>query len=550
LDDRRQVDAAHGRRRGFRWLLYFAAFFLLVLLVTSFLVSRHAEPILRARVIQSLATRFKSRVELGEFHVRVLDGLQVEGSDAKLYPLAIDWDLPLFAIHRFAFHTSWSELLRTPMHIQRVSVEGLAINLPPNDQRKQIPGLDRGKNRVSISVGEFDVDDAHLTLGTNRQGKIPLDFKIRHLVLNSIGKDQPMKFQATLINAKPVGDIAATGYFGPFNSETPGDSSVNGSYEFSHADLGTIKGIGGTLSSKGRFSGALNRLVVDGYTDTPDFQLSISGHKVPLHTTFHALVDGTSGDTYLRPVDATLLNSHILASGFVVRTQDRSGHHIVLDVTVDKARIEDLLRVAVRTDPPVMTGAVRLNTKLDLPGGDLPVIEKLRLVGYFDVTGVHFTREEVQKKIDSLSMRGQGKPEEATDDIPDNIRSRMRSNFTLLHSRLTLRDLQYTVPGLMAKMDGVYSLDGNEFDFHGTARLDAKLSQMTTGWKSILLKPVDPFFAKNGAGTEVPIKITGTRSAPKFGLDFGHKDPTDAARSNKSPRAKPDAGLKDTAPVR
>ena len=46
---------------------------------------------------------------------------------------------------------------------------------------------------------------------------------------------------------------------------------------------------------------------------------------------------------------------------------------------------------------------------------------------------------------------------------------------------------------------------------------------MTTGWKSILLKPVDPFFSKDGVGTEIPIRITGTESEPHFGLDFGHK---------------------------
>jgi hypothetical protein len=75
--------------------------------------------------------------------------------------------------------------------------------------------------------------------------------------------------------------------------------------------------------------------------------------------------------------------------------------------------------------------------------------------------------------------------------------------------------------------DGIrfkYSLDGNEFDFHGKARLQAKISHMATGWKSVLLKPVDPFFSKNGAGTELPVKITGTRSEPHFGLDFGRKD--------------------------
>jgi hypothetical protein len=50
----------------------------------------------------------------------------------------------------------------------------------------------------------------------------------------------------------------------------------------------------------------------------------------------------------------------------------------------------------------------------------------------------------------------------------------------------------------------------------------AKLSQTMTGAKSFLLKAFDPFFRKNGQ-TELPIKITGSREHPSFGLDFGHK---------------------------
>ena len=43
---------------------------------------------------------------------------------------------------------------------------------------------------------------------------------------------------------------------------------------------------------------------------------------------------------------------------------------------------------------------------------------------------------------------------------------------------------------------------------------------MVTGWKSFLLKPVNPFFSKQGAGTEVPIRITGTRAKPDIALNF------------------------------
>jgi hypothetical protein len=43
-------------------------------------------------------------------------------------------------------------------------------------------------------------------------------------------------------------------------------------------------------------------------------------------------------------------------------------------------------------------------------------------------------------------------------------------------------------------------------------------------WKSWALKVADPFFHKNGAGAEIPVKVTGTNASPKFGLDIGHRD--------------------------
>ncbi|HVJ09620.1 MAG TPA: hypothetical protein VM554_14680 [Acidisarcina sp.] len=517
------MNAPAQTRHPLLWLLLAVFVLLLAAAVTGVLIlRRHAEPILRARVIESLSARFNSKVELGEFHGEVRDGLLVQGSNLKLYPRAIAWEKPLFAIRRFSFHTSWKELLRTPMHVELVQVEGMELNLPPKDQRSKMPEITHAQEKISIYVHEMDITEAHLTLGTSNPGKLPLEFDISQLVLHTIAQGQPMKFQTTLVNPKPVGDIASSGYFGPFNADSPGDSNVRGSYEFSHADLSTIKGIGGMLSSQGQYSGTLNQITVDGSTETPDFSVSISGHPVPLQTTFHAIVDGTNGDTLLDPVDATLAHSHLIARGRIVRAEDRSGHDIHLHVIVDKARVEDLLRLGVRTDPPVMTGAAQLTTALELPSGDIPVHRKLRLHGRFSIERAHFTNPATQNKIDSLSLRGQGKPKEAAEPNPDDVFSRMKGNFTLRNDRLMLDALQYNVPGLQVNLDGVYSLDGNDFDFHGKARLDARLSHMTTGWKSLLLKPVDPFFAKDGAGTVLPVKITGTRSEPHFGLDFGH----------------------------
>jgi hypothetical protein len=64
-------------------------------------------------------------------------------------------------------------------------------------------------------------------------------------------------------------------------------------------------------------------------------------------------------------------------------------------------------------------------------------------------------------------------------------------------------------------------LRSGEIDFRGTAKLDAKASQMTTGWKSKLLKLADPWLSRDGAGTVLPIVISGTRGQPSFKLDVG-----------------------------
>src|SRR5207249_6415433 len=137
----------------------------------------------------------------------------------------------------------------------------------------------------------------------------------------------------------------------------------------------------------------LGKIVVDGKTDTPDFRIAISGHPVPLHTDFHAVVDGTSGDTYLEPVKAEILHSALTANGSVVRVKDPNGHRVLLDVTVGPARIDDLLRLGVRTDPPVMTGAAMLKTTLELSPGEADVSDRLKLRGNFRISNAHFTNE-------------------------------------------------------------------------------------------------------------------------------------------------------------
>ena len=56
-------------------------------------------------------------------------------------------------------------------------------------------------------------------------------------------------------------------------------------------------------------------------------------------------------------------------------------------------------------------------------------------------------------------------------------------------------------------------------DFRGHLLLDASLSQTTTGWKSVAARLAQPFFRRRGGGSKLPIKVTGPREKPEFGLD-------------------------------
>jgi hypothetical protein len=497
-----------------------------VLIIVAEIVLRHAGPILKGRVIETLSTRFDSKVELDTLDVSVLHGLQVTGGGLRIYPpddvIAAGAADPLIAVHHFDFRAGIAGLFIKPMHVNSVHVSGLDIHIPPREYRNQAVRPQKHGGKIKITVGEILCDDSQLIIDTAKPGKDPKDFVLQHIVMHDVGGNAAWPYDATLTNAVPRGNIHAVGTFGPWNVESPGDSPVTGDYTFDQAELNTIHGIGGVLSSTGKFNGLLNRIVVDGTTDTPDFQLDTANHPVSLKTQFHAVVDGTSGDTYLQPVAATLGDSKFTCAGSVINIKGK-GHIIDLDVDIPAGQIQDFLNLAVKTQPAIMSGTLNMKAKLNIPPGKESVTQKIAIRGNFLLTAIHFSNRDIEDKVDMLSLRAQGKPDEAHPGAPD-VHSRMRGAFNLSSGRMIFSNLDYALPGATVKLAGQYTLDGRKFDFTGKVRTNAKLSQMvSTWWKSMLLIPVDPFFHKNGAGAEIPVKISGTNTSPKFGLDLGGK---------------------------
>ena len=147
---------------------------------------------------------------------------------------------------------------------------------------------------------------------------------------------------------------------------------------------------------------------------------------------------------------------------------------------------------------------------------------KMRLEGTFAIHDAILNDLKMQQQVDSLSMRAQGKPKLANAQDAVVVGSSLRGRFTQADAVMQIPELNYQMPGAQVQMSGQVQLVGSTFEFHGKVRTQATASQMTTGWKSLLLMPFDKLLKKNGAGLELPIKVTGARSTYDLRLDFPH----------------------------
>lgn len=496
-----------------RWLLLAAGVFAVLVLAAMFAASR-MEPAARAYVVNALRERYESDVELGSLHFSLFPTVKATGETLVLRFHGRRDVPPMIRIRRFTVHARFSAVMRTPRHISRVVLEGLEITLPP---KKAATKKNEGSGpKASFILDEVVADGTQLKTLPKDSSKDPLVFEIRKLTLNKAGVGEALKFRAELINAKPPGLINTEGQFGPWHADEPSDTPLSGHYTFRDADLSVFKGIRGKLSSKGEFGGVLDTIEVHGTTDVPDFALKLAEHPMHLYTDFQATVDGTNGNTVLHPVRARLGKSSFEVSGAIDRGALEKKKTILLLAKSGGSRLEDFLRLSVKSARPPMTGAIRFSSTVKIPPGDNDVIDRLDLDGEFGLGSVKFTSPDVESKISSLSHRAQGQPEGH-----DDVAAAFSGHFRLDDGLMRLPDLKFNVPGAAISLAGSYHLRSGALDFTGTARTEATISKMTTGFKSVLLKPVDPLFKRDGSGAVLPINISGTRGQPSFSLDIG-----------------------------
>jgi hypothetical protein len=481
----------------------------------------------RQRTQDYLSKKFKSTVEIADFHLTVFPRIRVEVDGIVLHHEGRTDLPPLISMEKATFGANFSGLLGRKVDIALVELQGLHINTPPHepDAPPRFKGTDQNlAEKYPVVVHEIVAEDATMVMLRRPEDsdKPPNTFQIHELRMQNFTFDSAASFQALLSNPKPAGLIHTSGQFGPWQADDPAQTPVAGTYTFQNADMSTLKGLRGTMQSVGQFRGPLDYLDVDGQTQIPDFALRTSAHPMALHTDYSAIVDGTNGNVILKTVTANFGHTKLSVHGEVVDLKKKvKGRTIELYATASTARIEDLLALAVDTTPPAMTGPTQLEARIDIPEEeDVDLIDRMKLHGRFAIGGMEFSNPDTQSKVDSLSRRGQGQPKAM--DIEGQA-SNLNGGFKMADSTIQLSNLTFQVQGATIALDGSYQMDTGALDFLGHLKLDAKISQTMTGAKSFFLKAVDPFFNKHGAGTDLPIKITGTKDHPSFGLDLHDK---------------------------
>lgn len=497
-------------------------------LTLLYLAKQHAakiEPYIRDQAVAYLRDKFRADVEIASLKIDIpaLSPVKMYLSKGAGVLVSVTGNgvsvkknaNTMFSVQSMRFEVDLGQLFEPHKGVTTVRMDGVAIVIPPKGERPKGDGKPGNGGGPDVKIGEILITNAKLVITPKDKTRKPLEFELHTIRLFDAGINSPMTYEAELRNAKPPGEVKAKGHFGPWDRDEPGDTHLDGDYIFERANLAVFKAIGGVLNSTGKFDGQLNDFHATGEATVPDFFLKTSGNKLPLYAKFEVEVDGTNGNTVLKPVHGRLGKTSFVTSGGVVKHDGDERKTIELDVNMPAGRLEDVLLLAMKGPDPFMSGVLQMKSRILVPPLTGKVIEKLRLKGDFIIKEAKF-RTALQDRIDQMSRQAQGQPK--NQDI-DEVVSVMSGSFDMSDQAITLKNLLFGIPGADLKLDGSYDIGSEEMDFHGDLRLQAKLSQTQSGWKRWALKPVDPFFAKNGAGLYTKIKITGTRKEPKFGRE-------------------------------
>ena len=465
-------------------------------------------------ILPGWSRRYDSTVTLRSLSVSVLPALRLEGRDLTFRQHGREQEPPLLYARTVIVRAGLLTLLERPHRLTDLDVQGLTISLPPAGQRPRNPDP-HTTSRTRFWIHAMRADGAVLRLLPAESGKTPAEFRFHTLRLRGSGVDGDLGLDAELTVPKPPGLVRVYGTFGPWDFNDAAQIHLSGKYELSAADLSIFHPVFGHVSSKGEFKGLLHATEVYGMATIPDFQTRNARHPVDFRSQFRAEVDATKGDVAIKSLESDFLRSHLTVHGRIAGPKQKT---IVLDATMARGRLEDILRFVLSSAKPPFSGAASFRWHFEAPFNGPDMVDRLALTGTSTLAGVNPNGSETKARLDELSAKAQGEPDAGNST---RVLSDIKGQLAVYDGVAHLSDVSFQTLGVFVTLAGTYLLRKERLDLHGTARLEAELSQTTTGVKSFFLKIINPFFKRKHAGAVVPIVVQGPAHNPEVKMSLG-----------------------------
>jgi hypothetical protein len=226
-------------------------------------------------------------------------------------------------------------------------------------------------------------------------------------------------------------------------------------------------------------------------------------------------VNATSGDVEIHNAKVRSGGSVISAGGSVAGSPKR----LSITIATNDSPVGDLLKMVQRQSPSV-AGTATFKAAVEVGSGPGEFLQRINLKGQISLAHIRFNRPETQHAMDAFSYRVRKNPPGLAKDDPPPVTALAWSHTRFVNGIAYFPDVHVALPGAQALLQGNLNLIDTRIHLTGRLALEQDISHVTTGWKSLMLKPLIPFFRHHGAGAVASIAVTGTPQHPKVGQDL------------------------------
>ena len=440
---------------------------------------------------------------------------------------------PLASADSVIVAARWSNLLLLQHRVRLIEIEGLKVDIPASGteaRREDFPpgdGKEFSGPRTMLEV--LHLHGSTLKVGTSGE---PWVMPVPDLLLEHVVKDHDALFNVNVLLPKPAAAIHAVGSIGPLHSRHLADLPVSADFTVSHLTFENIGNLKGTLDGHGSFHGVLSAIDLTGQAETRNFGIG-KGRPTAATASVTARVNGLNGDTELRSIDAHTGATTVHASG----TVEGKPKLTLMQISIDRGRVQDVVRPFLAAESAV-AGDVRGTSSLRVtPGGNgRKFLDRLSMDAHMTLSDEKFTRRSMEESLSAFSRRAMGasttsaeaRPAPPSAGEPD-VMLAAKGAAQLRGGVAHTSNLTALFPGAEIHLGGTYDFHTSTVHMTGNLTMKSDISHVTTGFKSLLLKPLSPFFRHhNGpegapAVTVVPIAVTGTKVFKVSGNLLGRK---------------------------